>query len=153
MSMLPTHLPMFTRISFATISYLPNELIIQIVDILKDDRKSVEACSLVCREWSLISHAILFKHVKINFSDDLPKLLDTKIGRILKHIETVKTLTLMKRRHATGYRLELQTLLMVSNRFPNLKELELVSLWLAYSGDADGSLCAPSEDATRVPVG
>ena len=142
-----THLPMFARISLLTTSSLPNELVLQIVGLLKDDRKSVEACSLVCVTWCLISHSILFEHVKINFSDDLPNLLDTKIGRISKHIETVKTLTLMKCRHATGYRLELQTLLMVSNRFPNLKELELVSLRLAYSGDGD-SLCPQSSVKT-----
>ena len=129
---------------------LPNELTIQIVDLLKDDRKSVEACSLVCREWSLISHAILFERVRIGY--DLPELLDSKIERISRHIETVKTLTLMKSAPAEGDSLTLQTLLAVSNRFPNLKELELFRLCILYDGSdlqrLDNSLCPQSSVKT-----
>ena len=148
--MLPTLLQLFTRNSPSNVPSLPNELTIQIVDLLKDDRKSVEACSLVCREWSLISHAILFERVRIGY--DLPELLDSKIERISRHIEAVKTLTLMKSHPAEGDSLTLQTLLAVSNRFPNLKELELFRLCTLYDESdlqrLDNSLCPQSSVKT-----
>ena len=97
-----------------------------------------------------MSYAILFECVRISY--DLPELLDYKIGRVSRHIEAVKTLTLMKSDPAEGDSLTLQTLLAVSNRFPNLKELELFKLCILYDGSdlqrLDSSLCPQSSVKT-----
>lgn len=67
---------------------LPMELVYHVVEGLREDRRSLSACSLVCRSWKHLAQRWLFHHLKIRFREDSPStrgiftgLLDELLSR------------------------------------------------------------------------
>ncbi|EJF59525.1 hypothetical protein DICSQDRAFT_64913, partial [Dichomitus squalens LYAD-421 SS1] len=52
--------------NFNTFPSLPPELEITIIDLLRHDKTSMSACSLVCFRWLAVSRTHLFHTVTIN---------------------------------------------------------------------------------------
>ncbi|KAK7686661.1 hypothetical protein QCA50_010261 [Cerrena zonata] len=132
------------------IPYLPVELIILIVEFSRENRKTIEACSLVCRAWLPAAHAVLFEHIMINAAEDLQETIDTKVARIGRYVNSVRALTLKRRNPFAESRVSLPTVRVVTSRFPNLKELEIVQLWLHHHDLLPPSLIPETPRSTQV---
>ena len=111
---------------------LPNELILHIVSFTRD-RKTLNACSLVCRNWLPMMRSILFKHIVLCLSKDILHVLDSKLARLSEYVDGVTALTLKRRdSFLAEQKLSLKTLLTIVNRFPNLIKVEIFRLSLLH---------------------
>ena len=114
---------------------LPVELSTLIIEDVDDDKEAIKACSLVCRTWHTIAHCLLFPTITISTSKLEHTPFDVLIEPIATHVDEVRTLRL------TGpSKTSLSSLMEITQRFPNLRKLDLNFIHLKTEGRSPADL-------------